>query len=318
MQYGAAEEFPHPTRGLASKHAIWMHLTRKVALCVSAGIVAAVSTVVGSEPASAEHSYSRKEAAMPIPEAEVGVTVSVKGTNWGGGKPRDINTLLGNVARHLTEHLRDTVDAVTEINYGPNYPIILVRPPGTTSYTIFLTANGTRWAQYSYQFAHEFCHLLSGYEQLHGSANNWFHEAICEMASLFTLKSMGESWNRAPPYPNWHDYAEHLTEYAENVADTVRATMPREEAFAAWLRTHEAEGRQNPYEREGNLLVALRMLPIFERTPEAWNAVTSLPASDAALAPYMEQWKSAADPRDREFIGLIQEALGGSQPADMN
>ena len=163
---------------------------------------------------------------MPASGAEDGVTVSINGTNWGGGRPQDIRVLLSNVARHLTQHLRDTPEAAIEVNYWPNYPIILIRPPGITSYTILLTANGTRWAQYSYQFAHEFCHLMSGYERLHGRANNWFHEAICEMASLFTLKSMGESWIEAPPYPNWRDYAEHLTEYAENVADTVRGEHP--------------------------------------------------------------------------------------------
>ena len=229
-----------------------------------------------------------------------------------------IRTLLGNVARHLTKHLRDTPNAVIEVNYWPNYPVILLRQPDQLSYTVLLTANGTRWAQYSYQFAHEFCHLLSGYEQLHGSANSWFHESICEMASLFTLKSMGESWKEAPPYPNWRDYASHLTEYAENLADTVKAQMPREEAFAAWLRTHEAEGRRDPYRREGNLLVALRMLPVFEQAPQAWNTVASLPVSDAALATYLEQWKSAANRRDRVFIDLIQEALGGSKLGDEN
>ena len=50
--------------------------------------------------------------------------------------------------------------------------MILMRLPGQTSYTILLTANGRLLAQFSYQFAHEFCHLLSGYEQLHESANN--------------------------------------------------------------------------------------------------------------------------------------------------
>ena len=250
---------------------------------------------------------------MPVRGAEDGIIVSVEGTNWSGGRPRDIRTLLGNVAQHLTKHLRDPQDAVIKVNYWPNYPMILMRLPGQTSYTILLTASGTHWAQFSYQFAHEFCHLLSGYEQLHESANNWFHESICEMASLFTLKSMGKSWKEAPPYPHWHDYAKHLTQYAENVADTARAKTPRKEAFAVWLRTHEAEGRQDPYRREGNSVVALRMLPIFEQAPQAWNAVRSLPVSDTALSKYLEQWKSAADPRDRVFISLIQKALGGSK-----
>lgn len=295
-----------------------LSLTKRVATGFTVGIVAAVEIVGDSVPAGAEHSYRKKEETMPARGAEDGVIVSVEGTNWSGGSPRDIRTLLGNVAQHLTMHLHDPLDAIIKVNYWPHYPMILMRLPGQTSYTILLTANGKRWAQFSYQFAHEFCHLLSGYEQLHESANNWFHESICEMASLFTLKSMGKSWQAAAPYPNWHDYAKHLTQYAENVADTARMKTPTEEVFSVWLRTHEAEGRQDPYRREGNSIVALLMLPIFEQAPQAWNAVRSLPVSDAALSIYLEQWKFAADPRDQVFINLIQKALGGSKLVEAN
>ena len=68
--------------------------------------------------------------------------------------------------------------------------------------------------QYAYQFAHEFCHVLSGYEGLEGNPNNWFHETICELASVFTLRRMAERWPTHPPYPNWAGYSKHLLEYA--------------------------------------------------------------------------------------------------------
>ena len=123
--------------------------------------------------------------------AENAVTIVVKEDDWGGGAPTDIKTLLHNVAWHVTTHLRGDVNAMIEVGKGTGDPMIQFRAQGQTTYTVLLNATGTDWVRYSYQFAHEFCHLVSRYERLRGSTNNWFHESICEMASLFTLRSMG-------------------------------------------------------------------------------------------------------------------------------
>ena len=63
------------------------------------------------------------------------------------------------------------------------------------------SARDRKWAKFGYQFSHEFCHVLSNYENLKANPNNWFHEAICELASVFTLRRMAERWPTHPPYP---------------------------------------------------------------------------------------------------------------------
>ena len=106
----------------------------------------------------------------------------------------------------MTRHLRDGVDTTIKVQNWPEgtlAPIILFHHPGQTTYTILPRTGARRWAQYSYQFAQEFCHLVSGYECLEGGANSWFHESICEMAALFTLRSIGMTWKEDPLYPNW-------------------------------------------------------------------------------------------------------------------
>ena len=241
-----------------------------------------------------------------------GVKIIVEDSNWNSGSPTDIQILLENVAWHMTRHLRDGVDATIKVQNFPDgdvAPIILFRHPGQTTYTILLRTGGTRWAQYSYQFAHEFCHLVSGYERLEGSANSWFHESICETASLFTLRSMGMTWKENPPYSNWRSYAEHLTQYVQDEASTVGAQMPEDRVLDAWLRVHEAEGRKDPYKREGNRIVALRILPVFEQDPQGWNAISRLPKSNVKIRQYLASWKTAADPCDRAFIERIEAAL---------
>ena len=193
-------------------------------------------------------------------------------------------------------------------------PMIAYRPPGQSVYTVMLRTTGKRWAQYSYQFAHEFCHLLSGYERLAGSANAWFHESICELASLFTLRSMAVTWETDAPYPNWTNYAESLRGYVERHVNTVKDALPGDAEVGSWLRRHELEGRTDPTNREANQIVALRMLPVFERHPEGWDALRRLPASNAPIDQYLAQWKDELHPRDQGFIEQIEEALGTRAP----
>ena len=239
------------------------------------------------------------------------VTITVKGTNWGTGSPEFIKSLLENVAEHLTRNFREGVHATIEVENSPLGPKILRRIPGQTTYTILLNTSNSYWAQYSYQFAHEFCHLVSNYEQQFGRPNQWIDETICETASLFTLRSMGVTWKEKPPYPYSQSFAQHLTAYADTRAAEVEAQAPDDEAWEGWFRRHEARSRnEQPYDRDGNLIVALRLLPLFEQYPEGWNAIRSLPASQEGISQYLTDWKEQAYQGDRAFITRIEAALG--------
>ena len=253
----------------------------------------------------------RQQAEAPATGPASALAIHIKGDNWGEGRPQDIKALLANVASHITRHLREGVSPVIEVRNSPcDGPMIPYRRPGCSTYTVLLNTSGRNWAQYSYQFAHEFCHLLSGYERLAGSANAWFHESLCELASLITLRCMSVTWRTNPPYPHWADYAGSLRDYAQECLSTVQDALPDDSEVGPWLRAYELEGRKNPYNREANRIVALRMLSVFERHPEGWNALGSLPASNARIGQYLVQWKEGVHPCDRGFLDQIEEALG--------
>ena len=239
------------------------------------------------------------------------VTITVKGTNWGTGRPENIKSLLENVAWHMTRHFRGRVYATIEVENSLLGPKTLLRIPGQTTYTILLDTSDRHWAQYSYQFAHEFCHLVSNYEQQFGRPSQWIDETICETASLFALRSMGVTWKEKPPYQNWRRFAQNLTAYADTRAAEVESQVPDDEAWEGWFRRHEARGRNEPYDREGNRIVALRLLPLFEQYPEGWNTIRSLPASQERISQYLTDWKEQAYHQgDRAFITRIEAALG--------
>ena len=243
-------------------------------------------------------------------ETEGMVTITVKGTNWGMGRPEDIKSLLENVAEHLTRHFREGVHATIEVENSPLGPRTLLRIPGQTTYTVLLNTSDRHWAQYSYQFAHEFCHVVSNYEQQFGRPNQWINETICETASLFAVRSMGVTWKEKPPYPHWRSFAQSLTAYADTQAAKVESPVPDDEAWDGWFLRYEARGRNEPYDREGNRIIALRLLPLFEQYPEGWNAIRSLPASQERISQYLTDWNEQAYQGDRAFIMRIEAVLG--------
>ena len=288
-----------------------MTMKRRAATIARVSVAAAATILVSGVRAGSEScTNAKQEWEAPVSTDESGVTIEVKGDSWGDAQQRNINVLLENVASHLTRHLRDDVSAVIEVRNWTSDPMIVIRRRGQTAHWVMLSTTGKHWAQYSYQFAHELCHLLSDYERLEGSANNWFHESICETASLFTLRSMAMTWEADPPYPNWRSYAKSLRHYAEDHVNTVKKEIPGDDEIGLWLQGHEAQGRANRYLRERNRILALRLLPVFERHPEGWNAVRRLPRSDALIGQYLAHWKEAAQPCDQAFVGQIQDALG--------
>ena len=117
--------------------------------------------------------------------------IEVQECDWGNISADDIEVLLNNVAKHLTEHLRDPFTGHIQVKRGDPPKTLIRSTPGQGPITVQLAVHDSYWAQFAYQFAHEFCHALTDYEQLYGSGNEWFHEALCELASVFVLRRMG-------------------------------------------------------------------------------------------------------------------------------
>ena len=237
------------------------------------------------------------------------IAITVRGNNWGTGRHGDISAVLRSAGAQIAQHLREDVEAAIDVVHWDKNPETRRGVGGPTSYTIWLSAKDTYWAQYSYQFAHELCHVVADYEQRFQKPNQWFEESVCETASLFTLRSMGVAWTEYPPYPDWAPYGRSLSEYVDAAAAKVAEETPDDVAWEEWMRRHEELSRADPYERMGNRIIALRMLPLFEDDPKGWNAIRRLPASEARIGAFLAQWEEVADPRDREFIQRIEGTL---------
>ena len=277
---------------------------------VGAWLLATV-TIIGSGGATStdhEMNKSEKETAGGNGGGST-ITLTLTGDNWGTGRHSSIKGVLASAAEQVTNHLREDVEAVITVKHWDKRPQTSCHSRTPTICTIWLTAKDERWAQYSYQFAHELCHIVANYEQRFEKPNQWFEETICEMAALFTMRSMSAAWKKNRPFPQKTSEAKTLWKYADDEAEKVARQTPDDESWEGWLRRHEEKSRTDPYERVGNRIIALRMLPLFENDPEGWNAIQRLPASEVRIGEFLTQWKEAADPQDRELIQRIEGAL---------
>lgn len=240
------------------------------------------------------------------------MTIDVEPYGWGDARPVDIQAVLDDAASHLNrlvdEPVADCIRVVAARGEDAQ-PMTRYRRSPEDSITFQLTAHGTFWAQFAYQFSHEFCHALSRYERLRDNPNNWFHEALCELASVFTLRRMAERWPEQPTYPHWAGYATALGTYADDLLTSPNRQLPHGITLAAWLVAHEKALRQDPYRRDNNATVAYNLLSLFEAEPTAWNAVRDLPICKGMLAEYLADWRRQVKTSDKPFVNRVMETI---------
>ena len=238
--------------------------------------------------------------------------ITVIGCDWRGAHLSNIEALLTNAAWHLTRVFREPPTGSIVVRATPSVddvPITLFRSSMEEPFTILLPARGRRWSQFTYQFTHELCHILSDYERLRDSRNNWFHEALCELASIFTMRRMADSWPTRPPYPNWAEYSHSLANYAESYLAQDGRRVPSGMTLFSWLLLEEESLRENCLQRDKNAVVAYSLLPIFESEPTIWNAIRRLPDSSAKFREYLLEWYACVEPTESPLVKRILDVF---------
>ena len=224
--------------------------------------------------------------------------------SW-GGEIRDVDKVLHSAAEALWPYFpgRTVKPILVEPKGGP---ITLFRRGPNGEYLVRLNTGDRHWAQHAYQFAHEFTHILANYDE-HERSNKWFEESVCEMASLFALRRMSETWKVRPPYSNWRGYAPALRQYAD---ERIRAAqLPPGKTLAQWYHENEPLLRQEPCLRDKNTVVAVALLPLFEKQPSNWETIAWL--NDGAshgtrtFARYLEDWHARVPEKLRPIVRQI-------------
>ena len=234
-----------------------------------------------------------------------GLTIRpVKAEEW-KCEIRDVEKVLNSAADELWRYFPDTRLPPVEVS-AKGGPIVLFGRGPQGEIRVRLNTGERLWAQMAYQFAHEFCHILSNYDDKHGPTK-WFEESLCETASLFALRRMGHTWETHPPYSNWMSYAPHLTEYAAKRLDEAR--LPPGKTFAQWYRENAEALRANATDRARNNIVAGVLLPLLEADPQGWEAVSYLnkevfPAN-YTFEDHLKAWQRQCPEKRAAFVAKV-------------
>ncbi len=241
------------------------------------------------------------------------LVIRVADEGWGEADKADIVKVLESAGGSLTATVPGLRLPPIEVSRSQTTPITLFERGPAGEIRVRLNVEDRRWAQFSFQFAHEMGHILCGYAD-YPNPNSWFEETVCEAASLFALGRMAGTWKTAPPYPNWKDYAASLQKYRDE--RTARASLPPGTTLAAWLREREASLRKDGTQRDLNLIMAAAILPLFEEAPEGWAAVATLNAvrggPERSFVHYLRDWSRSAPEKHRPFIAKIADRFGVS------
>lgn len=257
------------------------------------------------------------------------LAIKVVPGNWGAVDARDVQLLLEAVAGEFQAFATSPDDApgpltirVVPRNGSPR--VLYERGP-EGEYLIQLSARNENWFQYAYQFSHELCHIFSRFDHKErnghevATANQWFEEALCETASLFTLRRLSASWasgagwagrTDTSPTRQWAANPAVYAAYADFLGTQEHRRLPAGQTLDRWYRENEAALRTSPYLREKNELVAAALLPLFERNPELWRAIVYLNPDKSSAAKdfpdFLGDWYAACSAADTGRVGLVE------------
>ncbi len=247
-------------------------------------------------------------AAAPVKPRELDIR-PIANKAW-GGDPDDVRPVLAAAAGELWRYFPER--ALKPILVEPvGGPITLFdRGPGG-EYRMKLDTGDNLWAQWAYQFAHEFTHILSNYDEV-AHQNHWFEETVCEVGSLFALRRLAETWSKDPSPGHWKRFAPALRRYADQ--RIASAPLPDDVTLARWYEANARRLSKTGYDREKNCIAAVQLLPLFEKTPEHWEAVTWLAKAkkghSESLADYLQAWQKHCPEKHCEFVAAIAGRFG--------
>jgi hypothetical protein len=242
--------------------------------------------------------------------------IHVQANGFGRASPADINAALQSAAFEIWKHCPHTQLGGIDVYYRADHPQTDFKRTPSGRIGIGLSARDTHWAQYSFQFAHEFCHALANFsnnpQQLvryPRRADLWLEESLCETASLFVLRAMNRSWRTSPPYPAWRSYAPWLNDYVDQRLARPEHRLPPGKSFLVWFQENQAALRQNSDRRDRNTIIAIQLLPIFEAEPRGWQTVTFLNHgsfnAEESLAQHFVEWRSQCPDDLRPFVNRL-------------
>ena len=241
------------------------------------------------------------------------LAITVAPGEWGDFKNEDVKFLLSNVAQHFLKHFDTRSFIRLRVHCKAHLLSGKVECPRwwNPGHEHRITLCTSDFCQWSFQFTHELCHIVSNYDRMHYKENLWFQEALCDLASFFTLRQLAASC-REPHPSNWTWFSNAIQNYARTIVDRDEFKLQTNISFPAWFAANEPSLRVDRYQRAKNGLIALQLLPIVEKNPENWASIGYLPDFRREFARFLAEWGLRCLENQRAFVSQISRAFGVS------
>lgn len=169
---------------------------------------------------------------------------------------------------------------------------------------IKLTCNPNYWCQLSYQFSHEYCHLLIPNEVIHEL--RWFEESICALSSIIFLEQLANIWISANIL-NCPQYASAIRNYVSNDKQQIEKFDLTDLSNSTSNIRKQFSAPNGEYYRNMNRYISVQLMPIFVKYPQLWTAIPNLckipDLSDLKAA--FSIWKNFSSPETHAGISEI-------------
>ncbi|OIR06078.1 hypothetical protein GALL_118750 [mine drainage metagenome] len=237
---------------------------------------------------------------------------------WGGAESNEIHKIIAGVVKQFPAPIAYGSRPSLQIRHRFGGPMIDYDRDTDGSIIIYLSARDDRWYQYVYQFAHEYCHVLARFNQKQRGGdivrdNQWFEESLCETASLYAVHRLGVDWS-ADADAQLRAAAIQLAQYLKQLAAEPQRQLDPGANFVDWFASNQESLRRDPYHRELNELVAMQLLPFFERNPDLWQALAYLnaptPIPGQPFTAFLSTWEAASPIAARPLIAQIRSLFG--------
>lgn len=247
-----------------------------------------------------------------------GVTVTLAPGAWPASDAPHVLSVLKQTAGTLLRNIPLPPEASVEVGRSAGGPRVLYRGDAGERFRVELSAGYGRWPQMVYEFGHELCHVLTGFDagasRRRPHSHQWFEEALCEAAGLFALQTLARDWSEPSLGPLAHAHSRALARYAETLrAEDHRTPAPHAD-LAAWYEANRRALARSPYYRARNEVVANALLEHFEEDPHRWSVIVNLNADPgAASAPfrdYLQHWCDATPEPERPAVMAVMAMLG--------
>lgn len=252
-----------------------------------------------------------------VPKATVSRTAAARGLRvivmpgkWGESQLEDIRRVCVSSAGTIWSNVPDDGLLPILVQRSQGGPISLFRRSAGNEYIVKLATGDRAWAQCAFQFSHEFCHILCNYRDV-PNQQLWFEETLCECASLFALRRMAVEWKTNAPYSNWKSYSPSLRSYAD---DRIKKHAARKDPTSDFYNSHKKKLEQNPTDRNLNGYMAVRLLPLFEENPSAWQSLRYINLGpreeNLSFKSYLSTWQNRVPKVHKPFVDKIADEFG--------